>query len=291
MAIAYGICDDPGHKKIILDAIEKQMEQEKLFFWPITMRSYAPGEGKEWQFPFPGYENGDLFLSWGSIGVRAYADYNPGLALKYVKNVLQQYSKDGLAYQRYGRLKQDGLGDDILSGNSLAIVGLYQAIYGINPLYNRLYIDPHLTGELTGTEVNYNFRGQRLKIYLDSNKYTVSNKIFKLTSPRKFGFYATTDQLSYFDGNSEKASLQITSGQQLAIEIKNWDRNKIEFIETAGKASTKPWACVVHPLQPNTYYSFRVNGKLIRQIKSNANGDILLDHQLTANSDVITLGN
>jgi len=55
---------NPDRRKIILDTIEKQMVQEQLFFWPITMTSYAPGEGKEWQFPFPGYENGDLFLSW-----------------------------------------------------------------------------------------------------------------------------------------------------------------------------------------------------------------------------------
>lgn len=289
MAIAYGICDDPARKKIILDAIEKQMEQEKLFFWPITMTSYAPGEGKEWQFPFPGYENGDLFLSWGSIGVKAYADYNPGLALKYVKNVLKQYSKDGLAFQRYGRLKQDGLGDDILSGNSLAIVGLYQAIYGINPLYNRLYLDPHLTGELNGTEVNYNFRGQRINIYLDSNKFAVSNNIFKVTSSHKFGFYATKDQLCYFDGNNQQASLQITPGRQMAIEVKNWDRNKIEFIETAGNASPQPLAYVVRQLRPDTYYSFSVNGSSVKKIKSDAKGDILLNHKLTSHSDLITL--
>jgi hypothetical protein len=114
MAIAYDICDDAGRKKLILDKIETQMQKENLFFWPLAMTSYAPGEGKEWQWPFPGYENGDLFLSWGSVAVKAYAAYNPALALKYVKNVLGRYSKDGLAYQRYGRLKQDGMGDDIL---------------------------------------------------------------------------------------------------------------------------------------------------------------------------------
>jgi hypothetical protein len=137
MAIAYGICDDPARQHRILDTIEAKMRLENLFFWPLTIGSYAPDEGKEWQFPFPAYENGDLFLSWGSIGIAAYANYNPEIALKYVKNVLAQYAKDGLAFQRYGRLKQNGLGDDILAGNSLSIVGLFQAIYGVNPLYNR----------------------------------------------------------------------------------------------------------------------------------------------------------
>lgn len=64
MAIAYGICDNADRKKTILDAIEKQMEQETLFFWPIAMTSYEKGEGNDWQWPFPNYENGDLFLSW-----------------------------------------------------------------------------------------------------------------------------------------------------------------------------------------------------------------------------------
>jgi len=106
MAIAYGICDNPDRRKIILDTIEKQMVQEQLFFWPITMTSYAPGEGKEWQFPFPGYENGDLFLSWGSIVVKAYADYNPGLALKYVKNVLNNIVKMALPINAMGALNR-----------------------------------------------------------------------------------------------------------------------------------------------------------------------------------------
>jgi len=145
MAIAYGICDDSARIKMILDDIEAQMQKEQLFFWPLCMYSYNDGEGNDWQFPFPNYENGDIFLSWGSVAIKAYAFYKPALALKYVKNVLTQYAKDGLAFQRYGRAKQDGLGDDILSGNSLAVVGLYQAIYGINPLYNRFYLDPHIT--------------------------------------------------------------------------------------------------------------------------------------------------
>jgi len=289
MAIAYGICDDADRKKIILDTIEKQMKQEKLFFWPITMTSYAPGEGKASQFPFPDYENGDLFLSWGSLGVKAYADYNPGLALKYVNNVLEQYSKDGLAYQRYGRLKQDGLGDDILSGNSLAIVGLYQAIYGINPLYNRFYLDPHLTGELAGTELKYNFRGQRLAIRLDSSKYAVSNPRFKITSPADFGFNATKNQLSYFNGNREKASLQITTRQHLSIEIKKWDHDEMDFVETTDRVSVQPMTYVVHQLESNKNYSFFVNGIPVKKIRSNATGDLLIDHQLNAHSDRITI--
>ncbi|MGZ3751642.1 MAG: alpha-L-rhamnosidase-related protein [Mucilaginibacter sp.] len=285
MAIAYGICDNDARKKTILDNIEAQMQQEKLFFWPLCMTSYAPGEGKEWQFPFPSYENGDLFLSWGSVGVKAYADYKPALAIKYVKNVLEQYSKDGLAFQRYGRVKQDGLGDDILSGNSLAIVGLYQAIYGINPLYNRFYLDPHITPDLAGTVLNYNFRGKQLVINLDSGSYSVSDKTFKVTDNARFGFNTTTNQLSYFNGNSAGVSLEAKSAQHLAIYIKNWDANKMEWHQRAHSTI----AFVLHQLKPNTVYKLAINGNLVKSVRSNLKGELLIYQKPTSLAETIAI--
>jgi len=284
MAIAYGICDNDSRRKTILDNIEAQMEKEKLFFWPLAMTSYAPGEGKEWQFPFPSYENGDLFLSWGSLGVKAYADYNPGLAIKYVRNVLDQYSKDGLAFQRYGRAKQDGLGDDILSGNSLAIVGLYQAIYGINPLYNRFYLDPHITPALAGTMLSYNFRNKKLIINLDSNSYSVSDNIFKVTAPASFGFNTAKGQLSYFNGNNTNVSLQATSAGRLALTIKSWSADKIEWQQNA----SKPINYVVHQLKPNSTYILTTGGKSVK-MQSNLKGEIILSTNSKVPDEGITI--
>jgi len=291
MAITYGICDNDARRKIILDTIEAQMQREKLFFWPLVMTTYAPGEGNGWQFPFPNYENGDLFLSWGSIGVKAYADYSPALALKYVKNVLNQYSKDGLAFQRYGRLKQDGLGDDILSGNSLAIVGLYQAIYGINPLYNRFYLNPHITPELAGTSLNYNFRNERLAIRLDSNQFSVADSKFRLIAHRDFGFSSAKGQLSYFDGSNVKPALQITSAKPLTVEIKNWGLTKMEWVQTAATASLTPVTCIVHQLKPNTDYRYAVNGQFVKTIRTNLTGDVTISRAGSALSETITVTN
>jgi len=285
MAIAYGICDNDARKKTILNSIETQMQQEKLFFWPITMTSYAPGEGKEWQFPFPNYENGDLFLSWGAIGVAAYASYNPALAVKYVKNVLEQYGKDGLAFQRYGRAKQDGLGDDILSGNSLSIIGLYQAIYGINPLYNRFYLNPHITSELAGTALKYNFGGKHLVINLDSSSYSVSDKMFKVTAPANFGFNTTKNQLSYFNRNKTDVSMQATTAAHLSINIKNWDTNKMEWQQIA----SKPVTYVLHQLKPNSTYSLVIDGKPVKKIKSDLKGQLVLDNNSRSANERITV--
>ena len=290
MAISYGICEDENRKKMILDAIEEQMQKEHLFFWPICLYSYKEGEGKNWQFPFPNYENGDLFLSWGALGVNAYASYKPELALKYVMNVLAQYAKDGLAYQRYGRAKQDGLGDDILSGNSLSVVGLYQAIYGINPLYNRFYLNPHITAELAGTKINYNFRGQKLQIGLDLNKYSVSNGLFSIESDHDFGFYATGHSLFYFNGKNENASLKAnTENNNLHLDIKNWDNDKIAWSQSS--AITKPSKIIyrLSQLKPNTVYYITINNKIIEHKKTDAGGSLLFNCTTGKGSDEILI--
>jgi len=276
MAIAYDICDDKARKKRILDAIETQMQKENLFFWPLAMSSYAPDEGKEWQFPFPNYENGDLFLSWGSIGVEAYAAYNPAIALKYVKNVLARYGQDGLAYQRYGRQKQNGLGDDILAGNSLSIVGLFQAIYGVNPLYNRFYLDPHITPELAGTTLKYNFHDHSLTINLDTNTCAVSNDQFKVISKKSFGFNATRDQVSYFNGADPIASLEITSDGPVTIAITAWNNKTRSWKQITAKPPAKTVKYLISQLRPNTEYIISIDKRAIKRAKSDKSGNLLL---------------
>ena len=288
MAIAYGICDDDTRRKSILDEIENQMQKEKLFFWPLNLYTYKEGEGNDWQFPFPNYENGDIFLSWGAVGAKAYADYKPELALKYVRNVMNRHSTDGLAFQRYGRAKQDGLGDDILSGNSLSVVGLYQAIYGINPLYNRFYLNPHITTELSGTELNYNFRGQKLKIGLEINRYSVANKRFKITSNKHFGFYGVGNELSYFDGNNAKASLVVKANHNLSLDINKWDEKEMVWTQTSSVNQSNKILYTINKLSLNTYYQIRMNSKILR-IKSNNSGTLIFNDTTGKTADKIVI--
>jgi hypothetical protein len=289
MAIAYGICDDKPRQKIILDAIEAQMQKEKLFFWPLCMYSYAPGEGRKSQYPFPEYENGDIFLSWGSIAIKAYAAYDPALAVKYVKNVLEQYSKDGLAFQRYGRLKQDGRGDDILSGNSLSIVGLYQAIYGINPMYNRLYLDPHITPELSGTELRYKFQGQNLLINLDNDSYSITDKGYKVNSKADFGFNVVNGELYYYNRDSANAALQVKATSPINISIKSWEDGKLEWEQLAGKQMEAPLKYTVHQLKPMAMYTLTINQKSPQKRTSNLKGDLEFSTKALASAQTIVL--
>ena len=233
MAVAYGICEDTTRRNAILDKIEEQTHHEHLFFWPICIFPYTFGEGNDWQFPFPNYENGDIFLSWGSVGVEAYAGYKPGLALKYVENVLNRYEEDGLAYQRYGRVNQEGLGDDILAGNSLAVVGLYNSIYGINPRYNRLYLNPHLPEKLSGTELLYNFRQDKLKIGLDTGQYSISNNQFKLISKNDFGFFADKNEVRYFNRNEDNYALKAQTSATISLDIVDWNNDGYSWVQSS----------------------------------------------------------
>jgi len=291
MAIAYGICNDSTRAKMVLDAIETQMQKEQLFFWPLCLYSYAEGEGNDWQFPFPNYENGDIFLSWGSVGVKAYASYKPELALKYVKNVLAQYAKDGLAFQRYGRMKQDGLGDDILSGNSLSVVGLYQSIYGINPLYNRFYLDPHITEQLAGTRVKYKYRNQQLTIELAMNRYSVADNGFKIISETDFGFFSSGKELLYFNRGANEASLKLTktNDENLVLDIKKWEPTEIAWTQFTENENSDKAVYQVNKLKPNSYYTINVNKKILKRIKSSKDGVLVFDFTVNKDGDEIVI--
>ena len=218
------------------------------------------------------------------MAVKAYADYKPALALKYVRNVMDRHSKDGLAFQRYGRVKQDGLGDDILSGNSLSVVGLYQAIYGINPLYNRFYLNPHITTELAGTALKYNFRGRQLTISLNMNRYAVSNKKYKIISNKHFGFYGLQNELSYFDGNNAVASLvaKTDAESDLTLDIKEWGADEMVWLQTSTGKHANKLKYTICQLTPGISYTITINGKSMAPVKSNAEGTIIFNHNTSA---------
>jgi hypothetical protein len=280
MSIVYGICDDTIRTRAILDKIEEQTSKENLFFWPICLYPYTFGEGNDWQFPFPNYENGDIFLSWGSIGVEAYANYKPELALKYVENVLSQYKKDGLAFQRYGRVKQDGLGDDILSGNSLSLVGLYKAIYGINPLFNRLYLNPHITEKLSGTELLYNFRNDKLKIGLSTGNYFISNNQFKVECNGNFGFFTAKNEVYFFNRNEPEYALKAQTSSTVTFKILNWIENEYSWIQTPANENAKI-SYIIHV--PKIGYNYVINlGTKTLEGKSDENG--YLKFELNSNN-------
>lgn len=277
-AIAYGICDDAGRQKAILDRIETEMQKENLFIWPLNFFPYGREEGAGSNFPFPKYENGDLFLSWGELGVRAYAAYDPGLALKYVKKTLARYAEDGLSFQRYLRRSQQGAGDDILAGNCMPIVGLYRDIYGIQPKPERLYLEPHLVGELNGTKLRYQMRGRLYVIDLNTAGCAITTGACTLRDSHPFGINATDTGLEYFAGtNTDWAmSLSRPTAQPLTVQIENWPANQDaprRWTETSPQAKGMTLHVVTH-LRPNAIYKLKANGQVTASLRADTTGRV-----------------
>ena len=277
-AIAYGLCDDPARQKAILDRIETEMQKENLFFWPLNFFPYEADEGMAVNYPYPNYENGDIFLSWGELGVRAYAAYDPALALKYVKKTLARYEEDGLSFQRYKRKTQRGAGDDILAGNCMPIVGLYRDIYGLQPKPDRLYLEPHLTGDLAGTELRYELRGRLYLIDLgSSNLWSITAENCTLRDSNPFGINATADGLEYFPGKSATAALWITPSpaQSLTVQIESWPDNAVgprRWTETArGKGKIRH---VLAGMQAGADYELLVNSIYSASLRADKAGRV-----------------
>lgn len=220
----------------------------------------------------------------GAVAVSAYASYKPEIALKYIRNVLDRYAQDGLAFQRYGRTNQYGLGDDILSGNSLAVVGLYQAVFGINPKHNRFYLAPHITNDLAGTQLRYNYRGRQLIIDLGVNRYSVSDNHFKISDKGDFGFYDNNNELLYFKGNSDQASLQakVSSKEPLSIDIVKWEADEMIYTQTYGGANQNKVIYQINHLIPTTTYLVTVNTNR-RQLKTDKQGRLLFEQKGSKN--------
>lgn len=219
-ALGYGLCDDRERRAAILNRMESLMQTERLFFWPLCFLSFAPGEADKSQYPFPTYENGDLFLAWGELGTRAYAADAPDIALRYVRNVLAQYQHDGLAFQRYERRSQTGTGSDILANNCSTIVGLFRNIYGVQPKHDRLYFEPHLVPELDGTKLSYQLRGQTYELNLAADSHRMEVDGFAVSDTRPFALAVQDNRAQYFTSDSTPWCMSVGRSSRVPVELR-----------------------------------------------------------------------
>jgi hypothetical protein len=277
-AVAYGLADDDQRKRI-LDGMEELMRREKLFHWPLCFLPY--GEGETANGSFPEYENGDIFLSWGEVAVRAYASHDPAVALAYVRRVLDRYQQDGLSFQRCLRRDQKGAGDDILAGNCMTIVGLYRDIYGIRPQWNRLRLDPHLTPPLDGTKLEYSLRNQRYELTLGTNRSAIAVGGFTVRAGGSFAVNARGNELDCFSGDQDKPALTITRPQaeKVTVDIGIWPDAKgshCGWTITAPRSSAA-LRMVVSGLRPETGYRPEIDGRVGRTLRTDAAGTAILE--------------
>lgn len=270
-AIAFGICDNKQRIGLILDQIEKRTTAERLFHWPLCFDSFTREEVSDGNWPFPKYENGDIFPSWGYLGIRAYSAYNKDIAVKYIRNLLAQYKKDGLSSQRYSRSSQLGLGDDILAGICTSITALYRDIYGIRPHWNRMGLEPNLIKALNGTEFSYVLRDTTYQIKLNVDDYELHSALFSVKSKENFGAAKTGNKFTYYHHNQENEQLVVNSGSARAVKlmINSWNAKKTAFTINSKDA----YIFTVKGLQPDSNYQLLIN-KVSRRIKSSKDGSL-----------------
>lgn len=272
-AIAFGLCDDKTRVAQILDQIEQRTTNEHLFHWPLCFDSFKREEVSDGNWPFPKYENGDIFPTWGYLGVRAYTGYNKAIALKYVRNILAQYQKDGLSSQRYSRVTQLGLGEDILAGICTTITGLYRDIYGIRPKWNRMGLEPNMTEALNGTQFSYTLRDTVYQLRLNLNDYSIRTNEFSVNSKESFGVSGGKRKLTYYHNNQEGTTLQVqsTSAKPIKINVDLWNTDAISWTVV----SNDTYNFTITGLDAGSDYLLSQNNT-VQHIKANKEGNITI---------------
>lgn len=274
-AIGYGICDDKTRKEKLLQVLETEMQKEDLFSWPLCIYPYQAKE--VWvthNYPFPKFENGDIFLAWVELGTRSYAKSHPDIAMKYISRIIDQYKEDGLAHQRYERTYQKGLGNDILANNGMAIIGLYRNIYGIQPKYNRLYLEPHITESINNTKVKYKLRDTDYDIELKTNHYKLSANNFTIETDKPFGMDTDVKELKYFKGDSStpKLSVEISDPSHLHIRILN-DNDGLPTWTLKGEKAQQITQ-TVYGLNSQQKYAVSIGSDIVKEVITDENGSL-----------------
>ncbi|MES2376911.1 MAG: hypothetical protein V4553_10050 [Bacteroidota bacterium] len=278
-AIAFGICDDPKRIAQVLDQIEARTAKENLFHWPLCFDSFRKEEVQSGNWPFPKYENGDIFPTWGYLGIRAYANYDKAIALKYINNILKQYQKDGLSSQRYSRVTQLGQGDDILSGISTTITALYRDIYGIRPKWNHMGIEPNMSSSLNGAQFTYTLRDVAYQLELSVNDYKMSTPGFSIKSKEGFGASKAGRQLIFYPHNDDVMTMLVNaaSSRKISMDAGSWQRGAYSWTIN----SKDNYRFIIKGLIPGTTYQLKINNTATR-VKAKADGSLLISEQCTA---------
>jgi hypothetical protein len=160
----------------------------------------------------------------------------------------------------------------------MAIVGLYRDIYGIQPKPNRLYLEPHLMGELNGTKLRYPLRGQLYEINLSTESCAITVGACTLRDSHPFGVNPTITGLEYFPGTNINWAMSISrpSAQPLMIQIESWPENPDlarQWMEAAPQVKGATLH-VVTSLRPNAIYELKTNGQIIATLRADKVGCI-----------------
>ena len=174
--------------------------------------------------------------------------------------------------------RKRGVGEDILAGNCMPIVGLYRDIYGIQPRHNRLYLEPHLTAELNGTQLRYNLRGQSWLIDLNTSGSRLAVEDFTVCAPTPFALNVKGNTAEFFPGNRSNPALSVTRSLSapVQIQVEAWSAGPAaarSWIESSAKHGTTV-RHVISELRPLAEYKLARDGESFGSLRADASGTI-----------------
>lgn len=276
--IAFGLCDDPERVTTILENIERRTAEENLFHWPLCFDSFKREEVHDNNWPFPRYENGDIFPTWGYLGIRSYVQFDKELALKYIRNILAQYRKDGLSSQRYSRVNQQGQGTDILAGIATTVTALYSDIYGVQPKWNRMGLEPNMVPALNGTRFTYILRDTTYEVLLNVDDYSLRTNEFAVQSNTAFGVGKAGTDIVYYPENKEAMRLVLDSGPRgfTDLKVNQWTEDRFQWSVTSDRQKRM----VIYGLKPGSGYDVAINEKRTKA-KATPDGALTLEAEGT----------
>ena len=160
----------------------------------------------------------------------------------------------------------------------MTVVGLYRDVYGIQPKHNRLYLEPHLTEELNGTQLRYNLRNQSYVIDLRMEGSVMTVDDFAVSDAQPFGVNVRGDTAEFFPGSRSAPAFSVTRSRRapMRIGIEAWSATSTgarEWVEScAGRGVDVRH--VVSDLQPYSGYVLRCDGRKVGSFEADGTGGI-----------------
>ena len=154
----------------------------------------------------------------------------------------------------------------------------YRDVYGVQPKYNRLYLEPHLIPQLNGTRLKYRLRQQLYEIDLSTNEYRMQAKNFGVATKDPFGMNVAGNTLEYFHADRRSYSMKLTrmTNDPVNIVILNGAVSSADYRRWRESCSN-PKETIDHlvaDLKPDNTYAVHKDGRLLASVRSNARGEI-----------------
>src|SRR5262249_4797569 len=154
--------------------------------------------------------------------------------------------------------------------------GLYRNIYGIQPRYDRLLLEPHLVPELNGTELKYSLRGQSYLINLSTEGSRMTVEDFTVQDAEPFALHADGNSADYFFGNGDGPTMSVSRSSHLPLElrIEAWSDNPTvprrwtQICPQGGLATHY----IIANLQPAGHYQLRQGAKASASLIADPSG-------------------